>query len=318
MAQLRFGTSQSRRAKPVSAGPRIVWLSGMLVVALAMMAFMLQQASRLRDDERSAKEKYGNAAVVDAAPDRGDTTQPSPTGSGETLHAVELSRLSEYADHTRSIAEDPYHYLLHLARVNSAVALEKHARRDVTFAHLFNEPDKHRGQLVFLSGRLRRLIEDDFGPNQYGLEKRYEGWLYTNESGRHPYAIIFTDPPIGVPLGGNINEPVTVAGYFLGWWKYTSQEDKAWTAPLILARRIQWHSTAVLRPDVAWSKTYGLAIGVVVLVLLLTGAYLAARRPRPAAAKNLSQTEEQLVFEERTEDAEAAREHFSTSHDADD
>src|SRR5260370_144714 len=48
-----------------------------------------------------------------------------------------------------------YNYLLVLAHKTPAQALARGARRDLTFAHLFEEPKKYRGQIVHIEGRQR-------------------------------------------------------------------------------------------------------------------------------------------------------------------
>ena len=66
----------------------------------------------------------------------------------------------------RNADENEYEYrsynqvLLEASRVSPA-GLAAGARHDLTYAHLFEEPAKYRGQVVHLSGRLRRLRQFD-------------------------------------------------------------------------------------------------------------------------------------------------------------
>ena len=210
---LRFGSNEPPKPRRIVPTRGRVWhLIVMLVVTVGMMVGAWFHANRLQQEE-SVDDKSGTATVT--APSEMPTDEQPIPEADDAVTAVELSRLSVFQDHSRDIEPDPYYYLLDLARRNPTKWMEQHARRDVTWAHLFRNPDKYRGQLIFLRGRLRRLSQEDVGSNDYEFTTRYEGWLYTDEGGQFPYAVIVSDPPTGMPLG-LINEPVTVAGYFLG------------------------------------------------------------------------------------------------------
>jgi hypothetical protein len=250
---------------------------------------------RLQQQEGSVAD-MSNTATVTAAAELPTEEQPTAE-SDDAVEAVELSRLSDFQDHARDIEPDPYYYLLDLARRNPAKWMDEHARRDVTWAHLFRNPDKYRGQLIFLRGRLRRLSQEDVGSNDYGFTARYEGWLYTDEGGQFPYAVIVSDPPTGMPLG-LINEPVTVAGYFLGWYRYHNQEGKVHAAPILLGRHFCWITTPPLRPDASFGSTYGLAIGIAIVAIALAAIFLNRRKRTSPATDTSSQESEPLIFEE--------------------
>jgi hypothetical protein len=266
----------------------------MLVMALGMMVASWAVANRARTQEAAIEDKSGTATVTD---------EPEPMLRDESaeseamVHAVELSRLSDFQDHARAFEPESYYYLLDLARRNPPKWLDEHARRDVTWAHLFRDPDKYRGQLIFLKGRLRRLVEDDAGENEYGFVKRYEGWLYTDEGGQYPYAVIVSDPPTGMPLG-SIYEWVSVSGYFLGWYRYTSQEGKPHAAPILLGRRFHWHQQPPVRPDIGLGLTGGLIAAAIAAIGLIVFAYLALRKQPTPAATSSEPSSDSLVFEE--------------------
>lgn len=266
----------------------------MLVMALGMMIGSWFVANRVRTQEGAIEDKSGTSTVTGRleATERDESTE-----SNESVRAVELSRLSDFQDHSRYFEPDAYYYLLDLARRNPSKWLDEHARRDVTWAHLFRDPDKYRGQLIFLKGRLRRLVDDDTGENDYGFMKRYEGWLYTDEGGQYPYAVIVSDPPTGMPLG-SIHESVSVSGYFLGWYRYTSQEGKVHAAPILLGRRFHWHQQPPIRPDSAFGLVGGLIAGALAAICLVVFSYLALRKGPPRASTASGSDSEPLIFEE--------------------
>jgi len=295
---LRFGAAHP--AKPRSLVPRHarVWhLVFMLLVTVALMSWLGFRATQENDSADPSTTVNGSAIVTEG---QESTDQAPSTSEGDdSVRMAELSRLDSFIDHDSNPAADPYYYLLDLARHNPAEWIERHARRDLTWAHLLREPAKYRGQLVLLRGRLRRLVRDELDSNEYGLETRYEGWLYTEESGKYAYATIVTDPPAGMPLG-SINESVTVAGYFLGWWRHHNQEGKPTSSPLILGRRINWHQYAE-RPDVVFARSH--AIVLAVLATVAVGGFLAIalyrRRSRSALANQTGRNSLALVFEQQ-------------------
>ncbi len=265
----------------------------MLIVVAGLMAYTTMRAARLVEQERPANE-------VPIVSETAEAVATSPDSPPADVRAVELTRLADFVDHSLELDPDPYFYLLDLARHNPADWLEKNARRDVTLAHLLRDPEKYRGQLIALSGRLRRLIRDEFDDNDYGFQMRYEGCVYTDEGGRTPYIVIVAEPPTGMPLG-NIFEHVTVAGYFLGWWRHDTQEGKRYSSPVLLARRFRWRHPPALRPDAEWTNSYGLAVGVAIAVLSIAAAVLVMRRARPAPVATTSTDSDALVFEQREE-----------------
>ncbi|HEY7427608.1 MAG TPA: hypothetical protein VH682_25480, partial [Gemmataceae bacterium] len=97
---------------------------------------------------------------------------------------------------------DAYCQILALAHFASAKAFAKAARHDVTYAHLFNDPEHHRGQVVRVSGRLVRLRRFD-PPDEargLGVGNLYEGWIMTDRFGENPACVVFTDLPDGLKI----------------------------------------------------------------------------------------------------------------------
>jgi hypothetical protein len=278
----------------------------MLVMALGLMIGMWLHANRLRQQEDSVEDKSGTATV------RAETEMPADEQAapdiGDTVEAVEIARLSDFQDHARDIEPDPYYYLLDLARRNPAKWMEQHARRDVTFAHLFHamkqEPDKYRGQLLFLKGRLRQLKQLELDDNEYGLTLAYEGSVFTDESGTNPYVVLVSEAPTGMPLGPTL-EYVSVAGYFLGWWRYTDAQGKPYSAPLIVARRFVWHQVPPLRPDANIHPAFGLAIGIAIAAGCVIAAIFTLRRKPAESVGSASEHYSPVLFDQPQGTAES-------------
>jgi len=275
-------SSGSRARRPVRYSPfgHLVMLTVLLVIAVSLMLFLRRQA--LEWERAAASATRVQPGVPAAAASLSSPAERQRAGQASEPPAVELSRLADVRDHTRSLPLEPYCYLLSLARSVPPEVLEQHARSDVTIAQLLADPDKYRGQLLLLRGRLHRLIEDELPRNRYGLTKRYEGWLATSEASGMPYVVIVTDPPVGLPLGGNILEPVQVAGFFLCWWRYTTQDGRRWSAPVILGRRFVPIKVPVASASPRTTLLYGLAFSIVVAAIVLAAALFALLRRKLA------------------------------------
>lgn len=125
---------------------------------------------------------------------------------------------------------EAYWQTLVLAHYTSANAFAKAARRDVTYVHLFNEPEHHRGEVVHVSGRLIRLSAFD-PPTEAraaGVARLYEGWIMTDNYGENPVCVAFTDLPSGLTVDNQrkYNDKVGFDGYFYKRYRYKAGDSK--------------------------------------------------------------------------------------------
>ncbi len=126
------------------------------------------------------------------------------------------------------------------AHYTSTEAFAKAARRDVTYVHLFNEPERYRGKVIHLAGRLIRLRRYD-APDEAraaGLADLYEGWIMTDEYGKNPVCVAFTDLPDGLKVDNErkYNEPVTFDGYSYKRYRYQASDGKLHDVPMLVGR----------------------------------------------------------------------------------
>lgn len=173
------------------------------------------------------------------------------TPSPERTRGEDLPFLMEsITDLDRDLPPALYYHFLDKARQAPTERLIADARRDITFSHLYkdprNEPRKYRGQLVGLRGTVRRALAFDVEPNAYGLSRRYEIWVFTEDSGKFPWVVELTNLPESFPLGTDIQEKVETAGFFLKLWAYRAQ-DGFRSAPLLLGHGLTWNRTDLLR-----------------------------------------------------------------------
>ena len=138
------------------------------------------------------------------------------------------------------------------------------------FVDLFLHPDQYRGKAVTLRGYLRKLISYPAEtPDGDGPRNLYEAWLFTDDSHGNPAVVVCSEIPEGMPTGEDINEQVSVTGYFFKMYGYRAR-DTTRTAPMILARELVWYPAA---ERAAWRPTalhYTLlGAGVLGLVLVV-------------------------------------------------
>ena len=139
-----------------------------------------------------------------------------------------------------------YNYLLVQANATPASALAKSARRDLTFAHLFEEPGKYRGQIVHIEGRLRRLRRFD-APRlaaKQSVPVIYEAWIFGEAYFSNPYCVIATAVPKSIPVADTLNHHVAFDGYFFKRYRY--QAGDSWRdAPLLIGHALLDRESAV-------------------------------------------------------------------------
>lgn len=137
-----------------------------------------------------------------------------------------------------------YSRVLTLANFTSSRAFAKAARRDVTYVHVFNEPERYRGTVVHVAGRLLRVNRYDppFEAAQAGVNDLYEAWVFNEQVGANPYCLIFSEWPDDLPreiLGESKVEGVirvSMDGYFFKKYRYRAN-DRYGTmrdAPLVI------------------------------------------------------------------------------------
>src|SRR5262249_930842 len=104
---------------------------------------------------------------------------------------------------------------------------------------LFEEPEKYRGQVIHVEGRLRmlrRFSASRFAAKQ-GVPTLYEGWIFAEAYLGNPYCVIVTEVPSSTPIGERLERPVAFDGYFFKRYRYKAGDT--WReAPLLIGRSL--------------------------------------------------------------------------------
>lgn len=116
--------------------------------------------------------------------------------------------------------------------------LDRIARSDVAHSVLMADPDVYRGQLIRLSGQVRRLTQHVVPKDAEGLQNLLEGWVFTPDSDINPYRIITWAADDVIPRGDSISPVnVEISALFVRVEPYASQGGTS-RAPLMIAKRI--------------------------------------------------------------------------------
>ncbi|MEI8381946.1 MAG: hypothetical protein WCJ09_17585 [Planctomycetota bacterium] len=230
----------------------------------------------------------------------GQETSPAESGDGLDQEIARLETtfdrgiLRRVKDNTLGIRRDEadayYRLVYHASRVNP-VELERAGFTDVLYINLMTEPDRYRGEPISIQGELWRLYEFQAGQNEFGLGTLYEGWIFTADSDRNPYRVVFTKLPRELEPGDNLRKQVRVTGYFFKREGYPSKGGMHVTPTLIANRVVPYISpNAVPSTDAIVPYMIGLisAVGLAFLVTLVSFAISDRRAARTALLRELN------------------------------
>lgn len=216
--------------------------------------FISQQKSANSNNEPITQQNPGDAnnePAVNATTPTPMIQEPADSDGPIRTPIEDLPFLMEsLTDLDRDLPPALYYHFLDKARQVSTEQLLRDGRRDVTFAHLYRDPredpKQYRGQLLAVKGIVRRAVSFEIPDNAYGLKKRYELWIFTEDSGKYPWVVELTDLPPGFPLGTEIQAKVETAGFFLKLWAYRAQ-DGFRSAPVLLGNGLEWKRSDQVR-----------------------------------------------------------------------
>jgi hypothetical protein len=129
-----------------------------------------------------------------------------------------------------------YNYLLTRAHDASAAAFARKSHPEVRHYHLWDDPQKYRGEIVHVEGELRMLRRYDAPKlaQNGGVRDLYEGWVRDDHDKHNLWCIIFTDLPEGLNVDGSRGQHVAFDGYFFKLYRYTDNNHDARLAPLLI------------------------------------------------------------------------------------
>ena len=284
--------SQKPRASLIPAGYSVRLMA--MVGALVLIGATIYN---LRDRARGEKAPgtVVGAPARKAAPQKNAQTQsdwketivPGPADD-DPVEMEQARKLFEGVFDAHDMVESDmpaYWKLMKWARSRSFSELEQRANRNVPFAKLFREPEKHRGELIRLRLHVRRIYDWDAPKNSAGVKTVYDISGVTDESISNVYTVICSELPPEIPVETNAYSEAVFVGYFLKLLAYTGADNNQRGAPLLIGRI----KAVTGAKTVAEAQSEGLlamvAIGVAILLAALMVATLwriVRKKHRPA------------------------------------
>ncbi|QDT92052.1 hypothetical protein [Gimesia algae] len=194
--------------------------------------------------------------------------------SGEFDVRIDPRLLNPVSDSTLGIKSheaNALYYLLAKAAAIPQNVLEQSAEPAPPFVVVMTESPKYRGTLMKVKGQLKRLKALPVEENKYGVQSIYEGWFFSKDSGTHPWRVICTQLPPGIPMGDNLSDmpEVQITGYYFKKYGYASAAGKLQTAPLLIARQIRWFpQTKQTAPSSSGAVKYIVSLFLVISIAL--------------------------------------------------
>jgi hypothetical protein len=173
-----------------------------------------------------------------------------------------------------------YIYMIAHAHDVPQEALAKGANREITYAHLMEQPSRYRGEIVHITGYLKQLRKFDAprGVWNDGIKVMYEGLIASKDNWAHRYYVILTEVPPGFKLGDKLDYPVTCDAYFFKrFFLENAKDGTRWRAPLLIGRSVvpvKGPSSGDLEGGAGILA--GTPIGVVLTWLVIAGAFIGA------------------------------------------
>jgi hypothetical protein len=221
-----------------------------------------------------------------------------PGEKDKAQYAAYLKLLDEYQAYCEALVK---------ASQSSPRAFADSANPELTYAHLFTEPHKYRGQVVHFEGRLKRVRRFD-APlmlAQAGVKDLYEGWLFSSERyGANPVCLVFTELPPGMKVAEDTWYPVSFDGYFFKKYRYKAGDTgpgQAREVPLLIGRSpVLEVAAASETPASAWTWSHSMLIALMVLVFatlaLGFGLHWWFRRSDNQVRRRLAQAPREFVL----------------------
>jgi hypothetical protein len=191
--------------------------------------------------------------------------------------SVDRLALKEVKDNTpltRSQDADAWFNLWHVLAENDSRILNEASIGEISFTQIYRQTDVYRGQLVTISGGVRRAKATNVRENTYELLLRMD------DAPPQPVFVFAMHLPEGFPTGDKLQfENVEVTGFLYKRIPHTGKNGE-WLAPVLLARDFRWTPSnrgLVELPSLA--AMIGIVGGAAAFALLVAlGVYMRSRR----------------------------------------
>jgi hypothetical protein len=148
----------------------------------------------------------------------------------DQLIGIEQDKPVGYANNPEE--KKAYNFVLLHARDVPLEDLRKGANREVTRVHLMEQSERYKGELVRVSGIVRRVVKYDAPKALWndGIKDLYEIWLY-HPPGNEFFCVVVSSLPEGVPTGEEVEFEAECEAYFFKRYLYRAPNPNG-VAPL--------------------------------------------------------------------------------------
>lgn len=237
-----FSRTSDRRILLLTVGLALVVLLMYQVRDPAALQWLLYR--EVAEPTRPVDTRMLPKAEPDRIPDAFVSPAPKAQGaneaSGRYFPGVRPSLLRTVRDDTvfRGSEHDCFFHLLQILKQTDPPRLVQVAK-PLTFVQLYEQSKEYRGELVTLTGWVRKAVPITPAKNAYGIDSFYQISLQPADDPGSLVVVYCLELPAGFPQGDKLREDAHITGFFFKRWAYKAQ-DVIRTAPLVLARTIDW------------------------------------------------------------------------------
>lgn len=288
----------SRRSSFRPSGPRqrgqgierrLLTLTTMLVLVVALML-----KSRQPQMWGWMWRLSGQAPVASDVPllvDAGAT--PTELPEADRLLDIDRTLLTSIRDDTffRAAENDVWFRLLQMLRDHSPESIGAASVGPVSYLQLYRQTAAYRGQIVELTGTIRRAHRVTATSNQLGIADYWQCWLFLDAGTVAPIVVYCLDVPPEFPEGLKTDARVQLFACVYKRWSYQSQGGLT-VAPVVLAKSLAWQPSAdestVKRPSLDGRRglPYVLIGATGIGGIALAGWLLRRPKPRNSGSPN--------------------------------
>ncbi len=314
--RFRSDTSDCVRDSRSRRFSRQRWRLWMLLIALGLVIATMRQlnqpgtARRLEQvfsaGETSTQRPSGDSFVLsDGKPsEKPSFSLPSRKELREPSAASGLGKVEDNT-YFRPAENDAWFELLGRLQQTDSEQLLKETLGELTYAQLLKQPEVYRGRVVTIGGTLRREEVVRPQPNKLGVEAYHRLIIQPRGGGHWPFVVYCLELPVGFPRGEGLQVPLSVTGFFFKNWSYAWEEGLG-TAPVVLARSVDWQPAVRPSPDRTWTRSdfaWGLVAAGIFAMLVVRQILRNTRRP-----SHLDRTDEVLVLPDEETPVETVHE----------
>jgi len=183
----------------------------------------------------------------------------------------------------RAAESDAWFHLLELLEKSDPARIAKASVGRVGYLQLDSQAPSYRGRVVTLEGTVRKAKRIEAPENAYDIGQYYQLWLQPERTAPELIVVYALELPEAFPEGDTLDEAVSATGFFFKRWAYPSQ-DAIRTAPLVVARTVDWLPAAPEMVKAPAVEQFALAAAAAVVIAVLATALLAVRSRRVRTA----------------------------------